>query len=323
MIGKLALSRVGMMVFLVWSDIGRTQSVQTDQEPVASNRISNSLLLDITQTTTGRMIAVGDRGHILWSDDQGEYWHQAQVSVSGMLTAVTFPSSRVGYAVGHDAVILKTVNGGLSWKEVYKDIAQNLPLLDVWFANTEFGIAAGAYGMLLKTGNGGKTWQSISDQVRNPDGMHYNAIHQDKKKNIYLVGEGGIMLKSSDQASSWQNLTSPYQGSWFGIHSTPEGGVQAYGLRGNLYQSKDQGQHWQAINTSNQKTLFGSVVDSKGRIYLVGDTGALVSGYQQQWQTTDLTGRQTLSAIISSRRGDLIAVGEQGVHTINPQMIAR
>ncbi len=40
-----------------------------------------------------RVIAVGQRGHILFSDDGGKHWQQAAVPVSADLTAVNFASA--------------------------------------------------------------------------------------------------------------------------------------------------------------------------------------------------------------------------------------
>ena len=50
-------------------------------------KVPNSLLLDIA-AAGNRLVAVGERGHILYSSDQGEHWVQAQVHTAVMLTLV-------------------------------------------------------------------------------------------------------------------------------------------------------------------------------------------------------------------------------------------
>src|SRR5690606_22399355 len=62
-----------------------------------------------------RLVAVGQRGHILVSEDAGKSWSQASVPVSSDLVAVSFASASHGWAVGHGGVVLKTEDGGLSW----------------------------------------------------------------------------------------------------------------------------------------------------------------------------------------------------------------
>ena len=56
----------------------------------------------------GRLVAVGDRGHVLVSADQGATWEQILVPTRAMLTAVAFADAKNGTAVGHDGVILAT-----------------------------------------------------------------------------------------------------------------------------------------------------------------------------------------------------------------------
>ena len=73
-----------------------------------------SLLLDV-QFIGGRLLSVGERGHILLSDDLGENWTQARVPSRQMLTAVHFPVPRRGWAVGHDGLVLASIDGGDSW----------------------------------------------------------------------------------------------------------------------------------------------------------------------------------------------------------------
>ena len=79
---------------------------------------AHSLLLDIARAGD-RLVAVGERGHVLLSDDDGETWKQVQVPTRTMLTAVHFLDDKLGFAVGHDAVILRTEDGGSIWQRVH------------------------------------------------------------------------------------------------------------------------------------------------------------------------------------------------------------
>ena len=74
----------------------------------------DSLLLDI-ERADGRLVAVGERGHVLFSDDDGESWRQARVPTRQMLTAVHFPTAERGWAVGHDGLVLASIDGGANW----------------------------------------------------------------------------------------------------------------------------------------------------------------------------------------------------------------
>ena len=72
---------------------------------------SKSLLNGIARAGT-RLVAVGQRGHIVVSTDGGANWKQSAVPVSSDLTAVYFVDEKRGWAVGHDGVVLHTDDGG-------------------------------------------------------------------------------------------------------------------------------------------------------------------------------------------------------------------
>ena len=97
---------------------------------------TRSLLLD-AQRVENIMVAVGERGHILISEDNGDSWKQAQVPTKATLTGVYFIDSKNGWVVGHDQVILRTKDAGKSWELVYENIEAESPLLDVFFLDAE------------------------------------------------------------------------------------------------------------------------------------------------------------------------------------------
>jgi photosystem II stability/assembly factor-like uncharacterized protein len=111
-------------------------------EPLAGS----SLLLDLALAGQ-RLVAVGERGHVMLSDDQGATWRQAKsVPTRVLLTAVFFVDAEYGWAVGHDETILNTADGGETWTRTHFAPEAQQPLLDLWFANRVSGIAVGAYG---------------------------------------------------------------------------------------------------------------------------------------------------------------------------------
>ncbi len=75
---------------------------------------SHVVLLGIARAGS-RHVAVGERGIIVLSDDDGRSWRQAVVPVSVTLTAVTFPTAAQGWAVGHSGAILHSDDGGTHW----------------------------------------------------------------------------------------------------------------------------------------------------------------------------------------------------------------
>ncbi|MFK0571253.1 WD40/YVTN/BNR-like repeat-containing protein [Endozoicomonas sp.] len=295
-----------------------------DRPAIKSQKAANSLLLDVTRTDGGvRLVSVGERGHIIFSDDHGVSWQQASVPTIQMLTAVQFPSEKVGYAVGHDAIVLKTEDGGETWQQVYVDREATVPLLDVWFKDNLHGFAVGAYGYIIETVDGGQSWDFIDDRIANDDEFHYNAINDDGQGNLFLAGEAGILYRSTDSGQTWTTLSSPYEGSWFGV-SGDNGRVLVHGLRGNIYQSQDLGETWQPLSSGTEQTLFGSAKLIDGSIALVGNSGAVLtgSGYEAGLPSSERAGlsvshrpdRMTLSALAPSSDGFIVVVGQGGAY---------
>lgn len=271
----------------------------------------NSLLLDVTDAN-GRLITVGERGHILISDDEGQTWHQKQTPTRSQLTAVYFTDDKYGWAVGHDAVILSTLDGGETWSLQHRDKQYDDPLLDVWFRDRDHGFAIGAYGLFLSTDNGGRSWdrRQISD-----DDFHLNAITSINSNQLFIAAEQGHLYQSSDGGFSWSELASPYTGSFFGISSISENSLILYGLRGNLYRSNDQGKSWKKIETSTEASLMDSLVQRNGMIRIVGLGGNILTSHDngKSFVLKTREDRKTLTAITETINGHLVTSGSAGI----------
>src|SRR6187402_2479303 len=154
LVATFAAIGIASSVTLAQLDLNDSANKPAEIEPLAAQ----SLLLDLAVAGT-RIVAVGERGHILLSDDQGATWRQAKsVPTRTMLTAVYFADAEYGWAVGHDETILNTLDGGETWTRSHFAPESQQPLLDLWFANRISGIAVGAYGAYFTTNDGGRNW---------------------------------------------------------------------------------------------------------------------------------------------------------------------
>ena len=64
----------------------------------------------------GRIVAVGERGLVILSDDRGASWRQVPSPVSVTLTMVRFADEQHGVAVGHGGTVLTTDDAGTTWR---------------------------------------------------------------------------------------------------------------------------------------------------------------------------------------------------------------
>ena len=308
------------------SATAKTEGVAAPSYSIESPAATQGLLLDVVRAGK-RLLSVGDRGHILYSDDEGLNWLQARVPTQQLLTAVYFVDERYGWAVGHDALILATRDGGATWTRQYDDLEQESPLLDIWFKDHDNGFAVGAYGMLLVTHNGGTDWQRIDEQLDNEEGYHLNAISAVTDAGIFIVGEMGVMFRSADWGQTWETLEGPYEGSLFGIVAGQEPNhLLIYGLRGHIFRSTDFGENWlethvQTENASLQFGLAGGTLLDNGDVLIVGHGGTVLrsSNAGESFSVTNRADRASLAGVTAGVEGGLILVGQNGIHRTDAQ----
>ena len=260
--------------------------------------LSNRLLA--IETAEGRLVAVGRRGHILTSDDSGQSWAQQPVPVASDLVASHFLNARLGWVVGHDGVVLKTENGGESWKKVldgrqaaaligdflrnHSDLSEEAvfeyerfevegsdkPFLTVHFTDAQHGVVLGAFNYAFRTEDGGNTWTPFSHRIDNPMGFHlYGAFeHQGV---LYAVGEKGLLLRWDTETERLVTLESPYEGSWFGGLSLGDQ-ILLFGLRGSIYAGSPES-GWQAVKLDTEDSFNNAVAVSRDVALLVGQSG--------------------------------------------------
>lgn len=250
-----------------------------------------------------RLVAAGERGTVLLSDDHGVHWRQAPVPVRVTLTALRFFDAQRGWAAGHQGVILHTRDGGESWTlqldgvraaalvlaaakdadERTRRAAQRLvdegpdkPFFDIHFADAQRGFAVGAYNLAFATEDGGATWQPIGARLPNPQTRHLYAVHA-AGAQVVIAGEQGLLLKSTDGGASFAALPSPYKGSFFGLLAARSGTLIAFGLRGHVFRSADGGRRWDAVDVGTPVTITAGTELPDGTLALTNQIGELLT----------------------------------------------
>jgi photosystem II stability/assembly factor-like uncharacterized protein len=299
------------------------------EQPSAAEQASlasRSLSIDIAGAGS-RLVAVGERGHILTSDDQGLSWSQSKrVPVQALLTGVCFFDARRGIAVGHDETILSTRDAGDTWTLAHYAPEKQQPLLDVYCGEGGHGIAVGAYSSFYESQDGGVTWslrapplvpakavsQNANDDI--PQDYHFNRIVAASARRLYIAAEAGHLYRSDDAGANWIALPSPYEGSFFGALALSNDDVLVFGLRGNLFRSSDAGNTWQRIETRTTAMLNDGVRFSVSSIAIVGLSGVVLSSSNngRTFELIQQQDRKGLSAVWPLSAETLVTVGEGG-----------
>jgi photosystem II stability/assembly factor-like uncharacterized protein len=286
-----------------------------------------------------RLVAVGQRGHVLVSDDGGRSFRQVDAPVSVDLTAVRFVSSARGFAVGHDGVVLATDDGGETWAvrldgrrlaallaaeaaraeggaESRETLAAlraqgaGLALLDVAFADASTGLAVGAFGLVVRTDDGGATWRPWL-HADNPDGLHLHAIAR-AGGALLAVGERGLVLRLDREGRRLRAAGTPWRGSLFGIVDRG-GAAVAFGLRGRAFVSRDGGARWAPLESGTDATLTSGAALPDGRVALGTAAGELLL-LRDGAPPLRVAGarRVPIAGIAAAEPGAIVAVGAGG-----------
>ena len=261
-----------------------------------------------------RVVAVGERGSILLSDDQGVSWQPASVATqrNATLTAVVALDDKRLLAVGHDGWILRSLDSGSNWQEMRYDSDLGEPLLGIWTGGGDNIMAFGSFGKFYQSVDAGQTWTPQSLDI---DSAHLNSMDGGDDGRRMLVGEQGLVLRTADAGQHWQTLPAFYSGSLFGIVRLSAKDWVTYGMRGHVFVSHDFGDSWTQVRVGNQLPLYGHVLlpDHSGLV-IVG-AGSSVVRLDAQGALVGVErlaglGTLTSATMVGSR---LLVGGERGV----------
>lgn len=249
-----------LICFILISSTANAMKDPLQDSSPHSDRASKGLILDITRAGQ-RLIVLGERGHILLSDDEGKHWQQANVPVRVTLTALTFDSADQGWAVGHSGVILHTVDGGESWHVQLDGYQANQLIENRLRALVELSPEERLARGVLYSEDELRYLLNDAELFSNegPSRPFLDVTFLDSQ-NGFAVGAYGMIFQTSDGGSNWQP--------WFDHLPNPDnyhlnaisrdGGLLFIGGEaGSLFLSADSGKNWNQIESPYDGAFFG------------------------------------------------------------------
>ncbi len=284
--------------------------------PAAPTKMADRAPLFVVKKFGDRFFAAGEHGHIIYSDDDGKTWTQAEVPVRSTLLDIDFATPDIGWAVGHEGVILHTADGGKTWDlqydglrygeeglAFYTRLAQEHPddeIYDALIGEMEFAIsqgadkpffrvaahdenfvhAMGAYGMLMATYDGGKTWVHRMETAENDSFNHlFDYAPLPEPGRFFMVGEAGLFLIGDVSSPDISERKSTR------VHSVPW-----------------EGSFFASVDAADGAIVLGGL---RGRMFRTADEG-------ETWTVVE---KPATSAIVAELRlddGTLVAAGVGG-----------
>jgi len=254
---------------------------------------------------------VGNRGIILHLADKGAKATLLPTWVEKAVYDVDFTDAQNGVAIGQDGLIIKTSDGGKTWRQIKLE----LPLQEWQAAQPHiFSLSRGAdpqkiwavgpVGTIIHSQDGGETWENLS---LGRD-VTLNGVAFANDTEGWVVGEFGSILHTSDGGRAWQeqknvlNLpkyTRPdlseedaikqrvpqlYLEDLFLVSVAVRNAREAYvsGESGILLKTEDSGETWTNISSGSFNMLL-SVALTPARDVAVGVLGTLATNSGGQW----------------------------------------
>ena len=299
-------------------DVLSTPSMQTELAP-------GNLLLDITKAGD-RLVSVGYRGHIIYSDDTGKSWKQAIVPVSVLLNSVSFVDDSYGWAVGHSGIILHTSDGGKTWATQFDGNQANKMIITQAENRLERALA--------------DVDQAVEDEVADLEYAAEDAefaledarldaevgaskpfldVLFSSRTEGFAVGAYGYFFKTKDGGTTWHNyggrIQNPDRFHLNSINKIKGGALFIVGEAGIVFRSQDGGENWETIDSPYSGSFFGvtgtherDVVIAfglRGHLYRSQDAGS-------SWTRIDAKSEGTLMSASVSQDGDISVVGNSG-----------
>jgi photosystem II stability/assembly factor-like uncharacterized protein len=153
--------------------------------------------------------------------------------------------------------------------QVWKDIYQFTPaqtLNKLKFYNDQIGYTAGSlyngsFENIHMTRDGGKTWKHANSGYTS---MRFMDIYIQDEMTIFMSGNEGIIIRSTDGGNSWKTMNSNTTAQLWGIHFLDDQLGFAVGSSGTIIRTDNGGQDWTSVVSGTQNLFYDVFFTTQG-----------------------------------------------------------
>lgn len=295
------------------------------ETPARPTELAPDNLLNDVERAGDRLVAVGERGHIIYSDDEGASWTQAEVPVSVTLTGVDFGSETHGWAVGHSGVVLHSDDAGESWSVQLTGVRA----AELAIESQKEAIAA------MEERVESAPEDEKSDLEWALDDLYFTLENMEADLDVgpvnpfldvwfenqdhgFALGAYGLFFRTQDGGESWQDwspkLDNPQKFHLNALTQIGGGALVMVGEAGQIHVSVDQGETWERRESPYPGSLFGVVGTGRvNEVLAFGLRGTLMfsSDLGKSWSMVTTGSTATLNDG-ASQKDRIILVGNGG-----------
>ena len=278
---RLSLTPIGVLLGAIFSTTVLAQDSDTttitdydviSAPALSSDRIKSEVLIEVT-TVGARLVAVGAHGSIIWKESDN--WEQAKVDTSVLLTSVAFADEENGWATGHHGVIIKTEDGGKTWKRQLdgfelmtlekRYFEQRIEKLKEELESTDDEDVIGELEWQLEE----LQFQISNIEVAQEEGPSkpFLDLYAKDNQTVFAIGAYGTFLKTENGGENWQVISSRLENpGGYHLNTIFGQGDDLYivGEAGLAFASHDGGESWETLDSPYRGSLFGGHIDAGG-----------------------------------------------------------
>ena len=229
----------------------------------------------------------GSSGTLLQTTDGGASWKKVLALTKDTLHDVYFADENVGWLVAERdllklgnndeprSYLLKTEDGGFSWRRIFLKSADSNPrLLRTVFADSRRGWVFGESGVVFATSDSGEHWLRQASPTKHLllGGAAVDYAH------VWLVGAGAAIVQTSDGGFRWQSVlvrdaaNARFNAAIF----TDQNFGWVVGDSGRIIATTDGGRSWQAQPSVVDSDLFDVKFVDPAEGWVAGAEGVLL-----------------------------------------------
>jgi photosystem II stability/assembly factor-like uncharacterized protein len=219
------------------------------------------------------------------------------------LTGIVWVNEEVGYISGNQ-IILKTIDGGLSWVE--QEAPTKNRMLGVDFTSETLGLMVGEGGQVYRTSDGGSNWQLVNIGTS----ANLRKVKFLNNSRAYIIGDNGETYRSTNGGQSWarQNIgtNADLRGLYFANADT--GYVAA--ANGQVIRTFNGGNNWSSTNTGQAQSLNDIYFTDGKSGFAVGNSGTILktSNSGNNWERINSGTERNLIAVAFNRTNTNLGV---------------
>ena len=229
---------------------------------------------------------VGELGRIIRTTDGGKTWVRQDAGTKRPFLAMSCLDARTAWIAGKEGIIYGTKDGGDTWTQL--ETNSNRHIFAIEFPTPERGHAVGDFGTMVHTEDGGKTWtvsrvpesvalpESALDTGVEPGDVNLYGMSYGDPDHVWVAGEFGIIITSSDGGRTWQQQHTPIESTLFGIRFMDAQHGFAVGIDSIILATDDGGTTWRTVPPPVMGRSYYDIALRGQNGWIVGDAGTIL-----------------------------------------------